>query len=247
MTFNLQDGAGVHPLGSGSSVHMERFADLVELIKSVNPDILGMQEVSGWEYGNPSIIDQFSKEIGMKYYLAHSINNYLHLAIFTKLPILETRNYSNYIGNNGALRAVLQTPLGNKLNVVVVHLDASGHFPHDCQYNKLRRIMEAYTSSPSILMGDTNSLPDSFEAKYLTQGGWELAQSHFIDNIFVLSRQAWSATPICFTTNRNTPGCVLDIGLSDHEPVGATISFYISQNTNYQTFSPTPLPLNGCY
>ena len=210
MSYNILFGAGVN-----RESNMNRLSDLITLVKQVNPDIMGLEEVCEWESGNPTIISQFASELDMNYYYAPTWRG-IDLAIFSKFTILETENLSEYVGNNGALRVVLQTPDGQKLNVVVVHLDPEDVVLRSSQFDKLRRTMESYSNQPSILMGDTNALPNSQEVKYLTQGGWELVQSETIDNIFMLSKQAWSKAPIS----------IMDTGISDHKPVGATISFY---------------------
>ncbi len=245
MAYNIWFGAGVNPAHTERGSNMNRLADLIALLKQANPDILALEEVTEWTSGDPSIIEQFASELNMNYYLAPTWRG-INPAIFSKYPILEAENLSDYVGNNGALRAVVQTPDGQKLNVVVVHLDPTDPLLRSCEFDKLRRIMESYRDQPSILMGDINTLPGYPDARYLTAGGWELVQSETIDDIFVLSRQAWSAKPICFSTNASSPDCILDTGISDHKPVGATISFYDLPNPFSPPLSPTPVPVDKC-
>ncbi len=246
MAYNIWLGAGVNPESTVQrGTNMDRLADLITLVKQANPDILGLEEVSDWTSGNPTIVEQFASELKMNYYLAPSASG-IDNAIFSKYPILEAENLSEYVGFSGALRAVLEAPGGQKINVVVVHLDPMDQGLRSCQFDKLRRIMETYQDKLSILMGDINSLPSYSEVKYLTQGGWELVQSETIDNIFVLSRQAWSAKPMCIISNIPLPNCALDTGISDHRPVGATISFYDSPNSSGIPSSLTQTPIADC-
>jgi endonuclease/exonuclease/phosphatase family metal-dependent hydrolase len=245
MAYNIWFGAGVNPAHIERGSNMNRLADLITLVKQVNPDILGLEEVTEWTSGNPTTIEQFASELKMNYYLAPTWRG-INPAIFSKYPILEAENLSEYVGNNGALRAVVQTPDGQKLNVVIVHLDPTDQLLRSCEFDKLRRIMESYQDKPGILMGDINTLPNYVDARYLTDGGWELVQSETIDNIFVLSRQAWSAKPICFSSNASSPDCIMDTGISDHKPVGAIISFYNFKNTVSPSLSLTPIPVAKC-
>jgi len=245
MAYNIWFGAGVNPAHVERGNNMNRLADLITLVKQVNPDILGLEEVSEWDTGNPTTIEQFASELNMVYYMAPTWRG-MNPAILSKYPILETENLSAYVGNNGSLRAVVQLPGGQRLNVVIVHLDPSDPHLRSCEFDKLRRIMEAYRDEPSILMGDTNTGPGNQDAKYLINGGWELVRSEGIDNIFVLSNQAWQAEPICFATNIYNPDCFVDTRISDHKPVGAILSFYDYQNPFSPSVSPIPAPVDNC-
>jgi endonuclease/exonuclease/phosphatase family metal-dependent hydrolase len=238
MAYNIWFGAGVNPGHAERGTNNNRLADLITVVKQANPDILGMEEVSEWDTGNPTTIEKFAKAVGMQYYMAPTWRG-MNPAIFSKYPILETENLSEYVGNNGALRAVVQTPDGQKLNVVIVHLDPRDHVLRTCEFDKLRHIMAAYQDQPSILMGDINSFPGAGDTKHLTNGGWQLVQSRTIDNIFVFSHQAWSAVPICFDGGDSTPDCVGTMGISDHLPVGAVLSLYSFPNP---ASLPTPVP-----
>lgn len=246
MSYNIWFGAGVNPAHIERGSNMNRLEDLITLVRSADPDILGLQEVCEWTSGNPSTIDYFASELNMNYYLAPSWRG-INTALFSKYPILETENLSEYVGNNGALRAVVQTPDGQRINVVVVHLDPVDKVLRSCQFDKLRRIMESYKGEISILLGDINTLPYNSDAKYLTKGGWELAQSESIDNIFILSGKTWSSEAICFSTKTSNQDCVLDTGISDHRPVGTTFSFYDtpSELSNKEELL-TPDPIDGC-
>ncbi len=245
MAYNIWFGAGVNPAHVERGDNMNRLADLITLVKQVNPDILGLEEVSEWDTGNPTTIEQFASALNMNYYMAPTWRG-MNPAIFSKYPILEIENLSEYVGNNGSLRAVVQLPGGQKLNVVIVHLDPSDRSLRSCEFDKLRRIMEAFQDGPSILMGDTNTCSGCQDARYLTAGGWELVRSEGIDNIYVLSNLAWQAEPICFATNTYNPGCFLDTRISDHKPVGAILSFYGYQNPLSPSVSPTPAPVDNC-
>jgi len=64
---------------------------IVQIVKSVNPDILGIQEINCHnettnEYTNSNLYEQISKT--MKYF--YKLNENTHTAIFSKLPISDT-------------------------------------------------------------------------------------------------------------------------------------------------------------
>ena len=233
MAYNICFGAGVEPGHKECGSNKNRLAELITLVKQANPDILGLEEVYRWESGNPSIISKFAKAVNMNYFLAPTWFG-LHNAIFSKFPIIETENLSEYVGTNGALRAVLQTPDGQNLNVIIAHLDPIDQAHRACQFDILRMAMESRSDQPGILMGDINAIPDAPEVKYLTQGGWELVQSETwwrIDNIYILTKKAWSKENICFTPPiSSNPDCIPHKDISDHIPVGAVISFYDASN-----------------
>ncbi len=238
MAYNIWFGAGVNPGHTERGTNINRLADLITVVKQTDPDILGLEEVTEWDAGNPTTIEQFASAVGMHYYMAPTWRG-INPAVFSKYPILETENLSDYVGNNGALRAVVQAPDGQRLNVVIAHLDPKDRVLRACQFDKLRHLMAAYQDQPSILMGDINSFPFAPDAQHLTDGGWQLVQSQAIDNIFVFSRQAWSAAPICFARGDSTPDCIGSLGISDHLPVGATLSLYSFSNP---ASLPTPAP-----
>jgi hypothetical protein len=239
MAYNVWLGAGMESGHTERGSNMNRFDDLVMLVKQADPDILGLEELNGWTAGDPTIIEQFAKEINMNYYMAPTWRGF-NIGLFTKFPILETENLSEYVGNNGALRAVVQTPDGKKMNVVIVHLDPTDAALRACEFDKLRILMSAYQANPSILMGDINTFPHSAEAVYLNQGGWLLVKSETIDDIFVLTDQDVSAKNICISTDKSMPDCVLDTGISDHKPVAAA-TFRKSANCNYER-APAEVP-----
>ncbi len=245
MSYNIWFGAGVNPAHTERGQNLNRLPDLITLVRQADPDILGLEEVTEWTSGNPTTIEQFAAALNMNYYMAPTWRG-INPAIFTKYPILETENLSEYVGNNGALRALVQTPGGQKLNVVVVHLDPRDRLLRSCEFDKLRRIMESYQDIPAILMGDINTCSNCADAKYLTVGGWELVQSETIDNIYIKSNGSWSASPVCFSTSASQAGCVLDTRISDHKPVGATISLFDSPNPLSAPLSPTPAPVEKC-
>jgi hypothetical protein len=224
---------------------MNRLDDLITLVKQVDPDILGLQEVCEWTSGDPPIIDYFAEAVGMNYYLAPTPWT-MNLAIFCKYPLLETENLSEYVGYPGALRAVVQISDSQQLNCVVVHLDGDHPAVRNCQVDKLRRLMEAYTSRPTVLMGDMNCYATGQSASYLLKSGWEVASCFFFDAIYVFSKKAWRSESLTFSATPIGPNSFLNSGISDHTPVGAIVSIYDSPNPAMPSSTVSLPPAPNC-
>jgi endonuclease/exonuclease/phosphatase (EEP) superfamily protein YafD len=244
MAYNIWFGAGAVP------VHPERgpenrMDDLIAFIQDAAPDLLGLEELTEWTGGTPSIIQSFAATLNMEYYVAETPSGF-PMALFSRYPILEGENLSERVGNNGALRATVQIPTGSKLVVVVVHLDPNDPMLRACEFDRLRRILEPYRDQPAILMGDINTLPGGMETKPLIDGGWQLVRSQTIDDIFIWSRQAWTARPMCFSSDPSTPDCILQRSISDHRPVGAILSLYGFENSFQMRDFTITAPLPGC-
>lgn len=244
MAYNILFGAGVEP--DHAEQPGNHLNDLIALVKEADPDFLGLEEVSGWEAGNPSVIEQFASAVKMEYYYLAPNLTTLNNAIFSKYPILETQNLSDIV-SIGALRAKVQLPDGSTLNLVVVHLNPENSYLRSCEFDRLRSLMESYRYEPGILMGDWNASYSSSEARYLTQAGWELVTGASIDSIMIRSANAWSSEHICFQRGLSRNGCIGDSGISDHLPVGAVISFYDVPNAAYQELTATPARPYGCF
>jgi endonuclease/exonuclease/phosphatase (EEP) superfamily protein YafD len=245
MAYNIWFGAGAVPVHPERGLE-NRMDDLIAFIEDVSPDLLGLEELTEWTSGTPSIIQSFADTVNMEYYVAETLSGF-PMALFSRYPILEGENLSERVGNNGALRATVQMPNGSKLVVVVVHLDPNNSKLRTCEFDRLRRILEPYRDQPAILMGDINTLPGGLETKPLTDGGWQLVRSQTIDDIFIWSHQAWTAKPMCFSSDTtSTPDCFLLRSISDHRPVGVNLSLYGFDNLFKIQDLPVPAPLPAC-
>lgn len=192
--------------------------EIQKIIKEVSPDILALEEVCGWGWDKSSYIASFAKKLGMAYYMAPTWRG-INVAVFSKYTIIETENISEYIGNSGALRCVVEGPDGRRINVVVIH--PGPYEVNQAVFEKIRGLMEPYSNQLCILMGDFNQRPSSSSLDPLRSSGWELVESGGIDNIYVLSQRAWDKTTVEIANA---------YGLSDHEPVGTSLSVYNHAN-----------------
>jgi hypothetical protein len=129
MSYNVLFGAGADPVWAQRAADLHPFSypgnrlpAILNVIKTAEPDLLGIEEAAGWASGTPSIAQQVAGELHMNYFIA-PVSNGLDLGFFTKFKILETENLSEQMGNVGALRAIVSTPEGKRINVFVIHLD----------------------------------------------------------------------------------------------------------------------------
>jgi endonuclease/exonuclease/phosphatase family metal-dependent hydrolase len=228
MSYNILYGAGADADWERAAAQLSpwaypgnRLPEILGIIKTAKPDILGVQEAGGWDKGSPPIAQQVAEELGMNYFLAPT-GNRLHLVLFTKFKLVETENLSSQMGNVGALRATLSTPTGQLIHVFVVHLDPFSAQTRASELVSLTQEMAPYLQAPTLLMGDMNFYcldePERCqEYQVLNQAGWRLAQNgaYKLDQIWVSPVLGQPVSPIDF------PGASFDI--SDHLPVGAII------------------------
>jgi hypothetical protein len=124
MTYNILNGAGVDPTfekwAADHGYPGNRLSKVLEVIKTADPDILGIQEANGWDKGNPSVTQQVADELHMSYFIGKGIAPDSRVAILTKFNIKEAEDYPDNF-SVGALRAEVMTPKGRSIQVFVVH------------------------------------------------------------------------------------------------------------------------------
>jgi endonuclease/exonuclease/phosphatase family metal-dependent hydrolase len=237
LSYNLLYGAGTERQWDSALpvalVGRNRLPELLSFIKQANPDIWGIEEANGWDRGTPPMIRQVADELSMNSVLVTTPLDF-HLGLLSKFAILESQDLSPEVGRRGALRATLQSPQGQRLNVFVVHLDPSSSDARLCEVNTLLRLAQPYLHEPTLLIGDFNFRPDSAEYARLAQAAKSIAveKSWGIDQIWIFPPTVWSSTSWF-------QSLTLPSGISDHTPVGAEINLYPSATT-----VPTPLPLS---
>ncbi|OHD54838.1 MAG: hypothetical protein A2096_00115 [Spirochaetes bacterium GWF1_41_5] len=212
-----------------------RLPELLAYIKKVDPDIIGIQEASGWARGNPPVIQKAAQELGMNFYLAESAGGH-HVCLLTKFKIKETENLSSVVGPQGVLRASLNTPDGDVLNVFVIHLNPHSTPVRLCQTDALIKKMQPYHGQRTIMMGDMNFSKDTGEYKKLIQAGWKTVTVWGIDMIWASPKITWAVTS-WFNSKLPQPK-----NLSDHPPAGAEINFFSRALSESGTASVSLLP-----
>ncbi len=226
MTYNILAGAGVDAAGPGWQEHAaqkgypgNRLPKVLEVIRTANPDILGIQEATRWDRGSPSVVQEIADELGMNYFIAES-NDIAdigqHVVLFTKFDIKEAERYSTPI-TKAALRAELVTPSGESIHVFVVHLHHADYEMRMTELSFLAGEMQLYTDDLAILIGDMNFRPFAREATVLYPTGWAHCLGQWIDQIW--------ASPKLAPHVSSGPDILdeLTSGVSDHWPVVAKV------------------------
>ncbi len=242
LSYNILYGAGVQRKWDSALppalVGKDRLPELLSFIKSANPDIWGVEEANGWDEGTPPVIQQVANALGMDYYLVKTAGGF-HLGLLTKFRILETENLTVDVGRQGALRAALQLPDGERLNVFVAHLDPSSSDSRLCQVSALLQRLRPYLRQRTILIGDMNFTPQSREYQSLERAGWRpvaVETTVGIDQIWATPLVEWSSTQWFHALT-------LPKDLSDHNPIGAEIRLNSPvSSANPQTPLPSPQP-----
>lgn len=185
MTYNILNGAGIlpdfEPFAAKNGFPGNRLQQVLDIIKKVDPDILGIEEAAGWDWEEnlpegmtESVANMVAKELNMNYCLGtcvYSVCGYNDVVLYTKYQIVETEDYKGLFSRAG-LRAKLVTPEGKEINVFVVHL-IPGDQPPEWKPEHLRDIpgeeiwkqeisclaekIKPYMGGAVIVMGDMNS------------------------------------------------------------------------------------------
>ena len=246
-TYNILYGGGFDERVPPEDRLDRRIEGILEYIAAESPDILGLQELNGWELGEPRNIDQFAKDLNMNAVLAPDESG-LHNGLLTKYKILESKNLSPLLGDIGGLYVRLDTPVG-PVNVFNVHITPRDPARKACKTQKLLDLAEAYKHEPTILMGDFNDFPD------FSPNGWvnpvDLGYRN-IDQIWVspVIKAFYEISPTApvqkYASDAKYQGMQL-FQLSDHMPVARI--FNIAAIQPGSAFAPqlaagtVPLPL----
>jgi len=162
MSYNIRIGAGHNKFGrSPYKLKDEINLDLkpvVEAISSVDPDIVGLQEVLG--SGQAS---ELGKALNMNYaYVPHGIDKYGNwwgVAILSKFPIqgVSRHEISSGRGNTRANLIADINLFGKKAVFISIHRDRD-QTDGNALHNTMQRINKI--KDPVVLIGDLNIWPD---------------------------------------------------------------------------------------
>jgi len=152
LTYNIQQGY--------SEDGYKNFDGQLELIQSMNADIIGLQEsdtnrVAG---GNADIVRYFADKLGMySYYGPKTVTGTFGIALLSKFPIENPRTF--YMYSEGEQKAVIEAQIavgGKTFNIYVTHLGNGGPI---IQQEEFLQLLEGKENV--IAMGDFNFRPDS--------------------------------------------------------------------------------------
>ena len=225
MTYNIHVGAGADLAGpcTGNDPSADPndgncLPRVLDVIKAVNPDILGIEEANGWHANGEAIAHQVAKDLGMNYVLG-VVSNGFNVALFTKFEIRKVYPCCLLgVASNGAMHAEVVTNSGRVLDIFIVHLKNE---PEDI--TTIIQKMAPYLGQDTILMGDMNFLPYSAYAKMLLDAGWvfpPVMDYNIIDMIWTSPSLAPSTWPEPALPSQ------LTYGASDHNPWMVRIGLY---------------------
>ena len=122
MTYNVFLG------GSLNSENNAKIDLLISIMKTYDPDVLGIQEASGWYLDNYAIADKVADELGMNYVYCKDTKLDLtaeegfnfDTIIMTKFEIVDSESYPEIHHCTGRAKVLL--PDGQTLQVFNVHI-----------------------------------------------------------------------------------------------------------------------------
>jgi endonuclease/exonuclease/phosphatase family metal-dependent hydrolase len=158
-----------------------RTIQLTKMIRSVQPDVVGLVEATHpLVKQKPLVIEELAEALDMQLVMgdnaAHSSD--YQLALLTRLPVVYTKTHPRPgILNKPLLEVCLEESNGQHLTVFVTHFHAAfyrgraGNHLREREAREILRIMAPLREQgkPHLLMGDFNSLApgDPFKASFL--------------------------------------------------------------------------------
>lgn len=139
-----------------------RINALTQIIKSTQPDIVGLTEAN-----DPRIVAEIAQRLEMQHCLpAHGQHpQHWKIAILTRLPIVRTQAHiCPAIFTEPVLEVCVEETNGHQLTVFVTHLTAAfnqlraGDHIRQREVQQLLKIMTAQRGTPHLLIGDFNVL-----------------------------------------------------------------------------------------
>jgi len=169
MTYNIRVGAGRNEFGRNPyQIRNAKYLDIkpiIETIKSIDPDIVGLQEVLGFEQ-----LAEIGKALNMNYaYEPHSIDSYgswWGVGILSKFPIEDVYSHeiSSGRGNTKSTLMADVTVFGTKIVLISAHKDT--HLRDGTSFQIIRESIKNI-KDPIVLIADLNIWPDDSRHRIL--------------------------------------------------------------------------------
>ncbi len=215
LTYNIQQGY--------SPAAERAYEGQLELMRSLNPDIVGLQEsdTARFSGGNADVVRTFSQGLGMyAYYGPRTVTGTFGIALLSRYPIENPRTFYMYsVGEQTASIEATITINEKKYLILVTHLGNDG--PIVQQEN----VLEQLTGKQNVIaMGDFNFEPTTEQYRLTTQtfaDAWVLAGSPLpaslqadtlIDHIFVSPEVAIQSVRYIDSPTSDHPALVVEVG-----------------------------------
>jgi endonuclease/exonuclease/phosphatase family metal-dependent hydrolase len=175
MTYNIQQGY--------SEDGIKNLDGQLKLIKSINPDVLGLQECDTARIanGNIDVVRYFANHLQMySYYGPKSVTGTFGIALLSKYPINNPRTFFMY--SKGEQTATIEARIEsgtNSFNMFVTHLGNDGPI---VQQEAIIKGLNGKTNV--VLIGDFNFRPNTLQyniTTFILNDSWILAGSADVD------------------------------------------------------------------
>ncbi len=227
------------------SWNKDRISELVEIIKSIDPDILGIQEARCWDANDPKVYVSFAELIGMKYfyYPESEEAEWNGLCIYSKFPIVPKKKIfhqpcvPDQVYNGLCLlgaKVVLDST--TFLDFFSCHLMFQVEGSQKCEMETIHEFLINDLNPPTILLGDMNWRSDKYYCSLLREVGLSYIYPGIqntgdpinIDQIWVsddlhLGARSFDKSNIGVVIERHIEDMLPDA--SDHFPVVARILY----------------------
>jgi endonuclease/exonuclease/phosphatase family metal-dependent hydrolase len=156
-----------------------REAEIIEVIRSVAPDVVVVQEVLEVDH-----FQQIATALGMSPYLAHSQGRLpLRVGLLSQLPVLDFHTLHLWPVWPGCLQATVQLANGHSLTVFGLHLAA--YYPWFLEWWRMHQIrtllryIRRAAPGRHLLAGDFNTIAPGDRALLEQAPMWVRAQAWF--------------------------------------------------------------------
>ncbi|KAK7392384.1 hypothetical protein VNO78_20821 [Psophocarpus tetragonolobus] len=156
-SFSEHDKEGWKP-SWGGGVHV-RNRTVVEVLKEVDADVLGLQDVKAEEENGMKPLSDLAAALGMNYVFAESWAPEYGNAVLSKWPIIRSNSHKlfDHTDFRNVLKATIDVPQTGELNFYCTHLD---HLDENWRMKQVNAIIQS-SDEPHILAGGLNSLDES--------------------------------------------------------------------------------------
>lgn len=139
--------------------HVKSGRTLVEVLREVDADILGLQDVKAEEENGMKPLSDLAAALGMNYVFAESWAPEYGNAVFSKWPIKRwnVNKIFDHTDIRNVLKATIDVPEAGELNFYCTHLD---HLDENWRMKQINAIIQS-NDEPHILAGGLNSLDES--------------------------------------------------------------------------------------
>ncbi|CAI8603851.1 unnamed protein product [Vicia faba] len=132
---------------------------LVEVLREVDADVLGLQDVKAEEENGMKPLSDLAAALGMNYVFAESWAPEYGNAVLSKWPITRWKAHKifDHTDFRNVLKATIDVPEAGELNFYCTHLD---HLDENWRMKQINAIIQT-NNEPHILAGGLNSLEES--------------------------------------------------------------------------------------